>query len=132
MDGRGRLRILAVDDDARTLETLEFFLEVDGHEIYTASRGHEAVKVARRLRLERKRVDLSILDYHMPDQTGIDTFLQLSSELPGLEAVFVTGEVSETVERGISEVGGLALVPKPVDLIRMRTVIDEFRRRMLT
>jgi len=132
MDGRGRLRILAVDDDARTLETLEFFLEVDGHEIYTASRGHEAVTVARRLRRERKRVDLSILDYHMPDQTGIDTFLQLSSELPGLEAVFVTGEVSETVERGISEVGGLALVPKPVDLIRMRTVIDEFRRRMLT
>ena len=78
MDGRGRLRILSVDDDARTLETLEFFLEVDGHEIYTASRGHEAVTVARRLRRERKRVDLSILDYHMTDKPGSDTFFKLS------------------------------------------------------
>ncbi len=122
----GSLRILVVDDDERTLETMEFFLGVDGHEIYTASRGLEAVDIVRRLKEEDIRVELSILDYHMPDQTGIDTFLQLTAELPELEAIFVSGEPSTAVRRGVTRVGGRALVPKPVDVFVMRHALEEF------
>ena len=119
------LCILVVDDDEKNLETMEFFLGVDGHVIYTATRGLEAVRVVRRLKEEDIRVDLSILDYHMPDQTGVDTFLQLTSELPGLEAIFVSGEASTAVRRGVDRVGGRALVPKPVDVLVMRHALEE-------
>ena len=107
---------------------MEFFLAVDGHEIYTASRGLEAVDIVRRLKEEDIRVELSILDYHMPDQTGIDTFLQLTAELPELEAIFVSGEPSTAVRRGVTRVGGRALVPKPVDVFVMRHALEEFWR----
>ncbi len=125
---RESLRILVVDDDERTLETMEFFLAVEGHEIYTATLGREAVQVVRRLKKEDILLDLSILDYHMPDQTGIDTFRQLTFELPGLEAIFVSGEPSTAIRRGIDRVGGRALVPKPVDVTAMRRALEEFWR----
>lgn len=124
----GSLSILVVDDDERNLETMEFFLGVDGHEIYTAKRGLEAIQVVRRLKRAEIRLDLSILDYHMPDLTGIDTYLQLMSELPDLAAIFVSGEPSTAIERGVARVGGRALVPKPVDVIAMRHALEEFWR----
>jgi len=124
----GPLRILVVDDDVSSLETLEFLLQGEGHEIYTASRCVEAVEVVRRLLHERTRLDLSILDYHMPDQTGIDTYEQLTVELPDLAAIFVTGESSSTVEERVYGVGGRALLPKPIDVGRMRTVLSDFIR----
>ena len=122
------LRILVVDDDERTLETMEFFLGGEGHQIYTATRGREAVQVVRRLKKEDILLDLSILDYHMPDQTGIVTFRQLARELPELEAIFVSGEPSTVIRRGIDRVGGRALVPKPVDVAAMRRALEEFWR----
>lgn len=122
----GPLRILVVDDDAASLETLEYLLQGDGHEIYTASRCAEAVEVVRRLRNERTQLDLSILDYHMPDQTGIDTYGQLTVELPDLQAIFVTGEASSVVEERVFGVGGRALLPKPIDVGLMRTVLQDF------
>ena len=38
-----RLKILLVDDDVGCLRSLENLLELDGHEISTATRGQEAV-----------------------------------------------------------------------------------------
>ena len=122
------LCILVVDDDEKNLETMEFFLGDEGHEIYTANRGLEAIQVVRRLKEANIRVELSILDYHMPDQTGIDTFLQLTSELPDLEAIFVSGEPSTAIRLGVDRVGGRALVPKPVDVVAMRHALEEFWR----
>jgi len=122
------LRILLVDDDLGCLQSLELFLADDGYETYTATRGLEALDLARKLKSERKRIDLSILDYEMPDLTGIDTYVQLSAVLPGLEAVFVTGVASRRLELDITAVGGRALVPKPVDIPQMRGVLNAFRR----
>ena len=124
----GPLRILVVDDDSASLETLFFFNDTATTEIYTASRCVEAVEVVRRLRYERTRLHLSILDYHMPDQTGIDTYEQLTVELPDLQAIFVTGESSSVVEQRVFGVGGRALLPKPVDVGLMRTVLQDVRQ----
>ena len=128
MGVQSQMRILVVDDDVGCLQSLELFLAGDGHETYTATRGLEALELVRSLHRQRKRLDLSILDYEMPDQTGIDTFVQLSAEQPGLEAIFVTGVVSDRLEFDISAVGGRALVPKPVDIPLMRVVLDDFWR----
>ena len=85
-----RLKILLVDDDVGCLRSLENLLELDGHEISTATRGQEAVDLARQLRREKREPELSILDYHVPDLTGLETYELLSQELPDLGAIFVT------------------------------------------
>ncbi len=122
------LNILLVDDDERSLESMAHFLGDDGHRTYTATAGSAAIDLVRELKRENLRLDLSILDYHMPDLTGIDVYGKLTAELPGLEAVFVSGEASAKIRFDISTVGGRALVPKPIDIQLMRSVLEEFWR----
>jgi DNA-binding response OmpR family regulator len=122
------LKILVVDDDATALASLESFLVGDGHVIYTAQRGEEAVVVARRFRRERRRLDLTILDYRMPDLSGIETFEQLVVELPEVQGIFVSGDPSSTLDVLVERVGGLALMRKPLSLPRVRSVLDSFER----
>ena len=123
------LRILVVDDDEGCRQCLASVLADDGHRIHTASRGFEAVEFARRLRRENDGLDLSILDFNMPDLTGIETFQRLSVEFPGLQAVFVSGDPSESLVESIRSVGGRALVRKPLDLDRIRRVVYSFQSR---
>ena len=122
------LKILVVDDDATALASLESFLVGDGHVIYTAQRGEEAVVVARRFRRERQRLDLTILDYRMPDLSGIETFEQLVVELPEVQAIFVSGDPSSMLDVLVERVGGLALMRKPLSLPRVRSVLASFER----
>ena len=124
-----RLKILLVDDDVGCLRSLENLLEIDGHEITTATRGQEAVNLARQLRREKREPVLSILDYHVPDLTGLETYELLSQELPGLGAIFITGDASGGLEERVLSAGGLALVRKPLDSGRIRGAVNVFQRR---
>jgi two-component system OmpR family response regulator len=120
-----QLRILVVDDDEQCLDSVESVLVRDGHQIFTATRGLEALEFARRFREDYQRLDLSILDFNMPDLTGIQTFQLLVEEYPALHGIFISGEVSETLERSIRLAGGSALVRKPLDIGRLRHVVGE-------
>ena len=124
-----RLKILLVDDDVGYLESLENLLELDGHEISTATRGQEAVALARELREQKREPELSILDYHVPDLTGLETYELLSQELPRLGAIFITGDASDGLEERVLSAGGLALVRKPLDSGRIRGAVSVFQRR---
>ena len=124
-----RLKILLVDDDVGCLESLENLLELDGHEISTATRGQEAVALARELREQKREPELSILDYHVPDLTGLETYELLSQELPRLGAIFITGDASGGLEERVLSAGGLALVRKPLDSRRIRGAVSVFQQR---
>ena len=90
-----------------------------------ASRRSISLGVAER---KTRRLDLSILDYRMPDLSGIETFRQLVLELPGTGAIFVSGEASISLEERVLNAGGFALVEKPLKLPRLRHVLEKFRR----
>jgi CheY-like chemotaxis protein len=122
-----RLRILVVDDDEGCLTSVEALLSLDGHSILTARRGREAVDFARQMRKRNEGLDLSILDFNMPDWTGIETFERLSLEFPGLKAVFMSGDPSEGLEAAVRRAGGRALVKKPLDLYRVRKVLGRLK-----
>ena len=122
------LKILVVDDDTTALASLESFLVGDGHVTYTAERGEEALVVARQFRRERRQLDLTILDYRMPDLSGIETFEQLLVELPETRAIFVSGDPSSTLDELVERVGGFALMRKPLSLPRVRSVLESFEK----
>ncbi|HZN59216.1 MAG TPA: response regulator [Planctomycetota bacterium] len=123
-----KLRILVVDDDERCLESLEGVLSLDGHEIFTATRGFEALDCARRLEREQRRVHLSILDFHMPDLSGLETLVRLVTEVPHVQAILVSGDPSLSLEAEAVRAGARAFVRKPVDLIRIRTLVYDLGR----
>jgi DNA-binding response OmpR family regulator len=126
------LSILVVDDDENWLSSFASFLIGDGHSAFTARGGSEAVQFARRRRRENEPLDLSILDCNMPDLSGIETFHQLVVEIPAVVAIFVSGDPSESLEEEVRNAGGLALVPKPVNLHRVRGLLaDVFQVRRI-
>jgi len=63
----GQKKILAVDDEPNILMSIEFILEMEGYEVYTAHDGDEALEVARRV-----RPDVILLDINMPRKDGYE------------------------------------------------------------
>jgi DNA-binding response OmpR family regulator len=70
-------------------------------------------------------IDFLVLDYNMPDLTGIEVLrrLRIRFSAPPPPAILVSGESSRELERSWLDAGGFALLPKPV-------VPDEFRREV--
>src|SRR5574341_1223845 len=114
------LSILVLDDDVPFLRSFEDLLTQDGHSVYPATRGLDAIEIVRRIPL-----DLSFLDFDLPDQNGIEVFVRIQSQRPHLPAIFITGNPSATLERLVREAGGFALLRKPFDTGQVRCVMRE-------
>ncbi|MHB1523475.1 MAG: response regulator transcription factor [Candidatus Dormibacteria bacterium] len=70
--GGSKATVLAVDDDALCLDSLRALLEADGRTVLTASGGRAALALA-----ARQRPDLIVLDYAMPEMTGLEVLQAL-------------------------------------------------------
>ena len=106
-----RKHVLVVDDNAMMLKVIKEHLH-DRYDVATAVSGKIALKF-----LERKKTDLILLDYEMPEESGpmVLEKLRASDMTRDIPVIFLTG-VTET--RKIKE--ALALKPqnyllKPVD-----------------
>jgi len=112
------MRILLLDDDIPFLDSFGDLLSQEGHSVFPATRGLQAVEIVRRV-----PIDLSFLDFDLPDQSGVETLVEIRRELPELPAVFISGNPSETLERTILSCGGFALLRKPFDPRAVRGVL---------
>ena len=123
------LNILVVDDDPACVGAIEDFLVEDGHAIATATRGFEAVALVRERGREGIGFDLSILDFDVPDLSGLETFERLIEIAPRMGAIFISGGLNAALESSLLEAGGFAAIAKPLDLFRMRRAVLEFGLR---
>ena len=72
---KSRVRVLIVDDDAATRETVGAALRQEGFEVVTAAGGREAVDLAR-----ADAIDLVLCDLVMPDLDGFGVVAALKSD----------------------------------------------------
>ncbi|MBN1441387.1 MAG: response regulator [Planctomycetes bacterium] len=121
------LNIMVVDDDVRCLDAIQELLALDGHWTCAATRGMDALRLAERLRVENRPLELSILDVDVPDMTGLETFVRLSSLQPGIGGIFITGDSSRSLEGTVKAIGGFALVRKPLEVSLVRKTVTDFR-----
>lgn len=117
--GGGKKHILIVDDDRTVLKMLKSALS-DRYEITTMINGVMVDKL-----LETKKVDLIILDYEMPIETGADIFKRIKKnpKTSHIPVCFLTGV---TDRKKILEV--MALKPhgyllKPIDMDMLSATI---------
>jgi PAS domain S-box-containing protein len=96
---RGRLRVLAVDDDALVLMGTSAMLAELGHEVVEAYSAAEALEKLR----AGERVDLVLTDQAMPGMTGVQLAAAIEGEWPGLPVLLATGyaELPEGAGRGL-------------------------------
>lgn len=100
--------LLVVDDDVAVLNSLKFCLEIDGFEVQLYASGQEL--------LDEPALPSSgclVLDYHLPDMTGLEVLARLRSEGVDLPAILITGQPGIPLRRQAA-VAGVAVVEKPV------------------
>jgi signal transduction histidine kinase len=120
--GRPVRRVLVVDDNEDGAEMLASSLELMGHRVRVAYDGRAALDTAAKF-----HPDVALLDIGLPVMDGYELASRLR-DMPGgrdIHLVAVTGYGQER-DRAASEAAGFAEhVVKPVDLERLRAIVEE-------
>jgi signal transduction histidine kinase/ActR/RegA family two-component response regulator len=124
------LRILLVDDNFDSVESLSRLLKLSGHQPFTANDGVEGVLAA-----ERVRPEVVIMDIGMPRLNGYDAARRIREQSWGKDVILVAmsgwGKENDRVKS--SAAGFDAHLVKPVDYAALMQVLAElsaFRRPM--
>lgn len=118
------LDVLIVEDSPDTLLLLGTLFRREGATVTTAASAAEALQSA-----VNKRPNLVVSDIGMPEVDGYELLEQLRI-LPGLAdvpAIAISGYASEEDRERALAVGYLALVPKPVDIDTLFSLIQEIK-----
>jgi two-component system, NtrC family, response regulator AtoC len=123
--------ILLADDEEKILKTLGRALRDQGHDVVTTPSATEA----QRLLVERS-FDLLVIDYLMPDRTGLDVIRELVSTTPeGERPAMVMMTAHGTVESAVEamKLGARDYLQKPFEvdelIVTVRRLIEEQRTR---
>jgi PAS domain S-box-containing protein len=105
-------RILVVDDNRDSADTLAILLRLTGNDVQTAYDGEEAVQAAKRF-----EYDVVLLDIGMPKLNGYDACRQIRIEARGRHMVLIalTGWGQDEDRQRTLEAGFDAHMVKPVD-----------------
>ena len=114
--------LFLVDDDADIRNLLREIGQRAGFEVAEAGNGREAIDV-----LQRRHVDLMLLDLHMPEASGFEVLRAARSSRTSTQIALMTGHSSidnavEAVKLGAGE-----FLPKPLDLPRVRRLLESVR-----
>ncbi|GAA0425567.1 sigma-54 dependent transcriptional regulator [Cocleimonas flava] len=100
--------ILIVDDEARSIETLERILD-EYFDVHTASNAKEALDI-----LEQEWIQVVLCDQRMPDVTGVELCGQIRETWPEVIRMIISGYTdSEDIINAINEGGIYQYISKP-------------------
>lgn len=104
-------KILLVDDEQDILEFISYNLEKEGFQVYTATTGFEAIKIAVKV-----KPHLIILDVMMPGMDGITTCEELRKipELKSAIIAFLTARSEDYSQIAGFDAGADDYITKPV------------------
>lgn len=108
-------RILLVDDDASTRESIKLLLQIDRHNVVEAKSGQEALEL-----FHQSVMDLVIIDYFMPQMEGSKLAEHLKLAAPSMPILMVTAYMEKLVECH-NPVD--AILPKPFGIAELRQSI---------
>ena len=113
-------KILIVDDEPLNLELLERELLAHEYTVESARNGEEALE-----KVDSFVPDLVLLDYMMPDMSGLEVLKELRRRKYDLPVVMITAY--GTIERVVEAMkeGAYDLVTKPFDPDHLRIVIEK-------
>ncbi|GGB78670.1 hydrogenase transcriptional regulatory protein HoxA [Marinobacterium zhoushanense] len=108
MQSSPRATVLCVDDETRSLETLERTLDEE-FDVLTASSTEQAWEL-----LEQQRVHAVLCDQRMPGETGVEFLIRVREHWPQTARLILSGYTeSEDIIRGLNEAGIFQYLTKP-------------------
>ncbi|MCA0971621.1 response regulator [Halobacillus litoralis] len=114
-------RILVADDEDVLRMLITDTLEDEGYEIVEAEDGQQALS-----KIEKESFDLVILDYMMPEYTGIEVAAQLSDEWKQqTPLVMLTAKTQESDIQQSKDVGIHYFMAKPFSPLELIQMVEE-------
>ena len=112
-------KILIVEDDDEVRDVLKTLLREEGHEVFEASDGNEAMEQFRLM-----PADLVILDIVLPDKEGLETIIDLRRTHPNVKIMAMSGGGRTSPQDYLDmakRLGAVEVIAKPFS-------IDDFLR----
>lgn len=102
-------KILAIDDDQDVLFTLKAIGEVAKFEVDTCLNGIEAIKI-----LEKEKFDLVIVDYYMPEISGLELVGEIRKINDNIPILVLTVDDSVIIAQRFFDKGATDFATKPI------------------
>ena len=116
--------ILLVDDEEDFVEMLSMRLEEAGEKVTPAYDGKMCLEI-----LEKKTIDVVILDIKMPGMDGIQTLRKIKMTYPLVEVILLTGHgTTETAIEGM-KLGAFDYLLKPADFDELTTILAGAKKK---
>lgn len=112
-------KIMLVEDDESIRIAMTEALNRMGYEVLPAIDGSDGQLA---WLLNRKKIDLIITDYDMPKTNGVVMLEKILAINPKTKAIIVSGT---TEEIDLSNLPGVRILKKPVDLDKLKLLIKE-------
>jgi DNA-binding response OmpR family regulator len=104
--------LLVVDDDQGLLQLIEMALRRSGHKVLTAVSGDVALGL-----IQRNRVDLVLLDLGLPNMDGRTLARRLTTHVPPLPFVVITGRTDVLTAVDMMKQGALDYLMKDAQFL---------------
>lgn len=126
METKGK-KILIADDEPDILEIIQYNLQGEGYEVYTAKDGDEAL-----MRAKQVKPDLIILDIMMPKKTGVEVCEILRTQPLFKETliIFLTALSDESSQMKGLDTGADDYVNKPISPKLLLSRVNALFRRV--
>jgi two-component system, NtrC family, response regulator HydG len=112
--------ILLVEDDLTFSRILEGFLSKKGYQVTVSNKGKDGLKT-----FQSRSFDMVILDYRLPDTTGMDLMHEIKAEKPATPVVIMTSfQDIRTAVKAI-KAGAFEYITKPVNPDELVMIVQQ-------
>ena len=115
------MRMLIVEDENTVADHLKNTLAKNKDIVHVAYNGKDAIKM-----INTTVYDIVLLDYHLPDKSGLEVMHAAKATSPGTKIIMLTGYpfMKETIAKfaGVDE-----YLEKPLDIEEIQAAIEKYR-----
>ena len=115
-----KLTVLCVDDNFDNNDLLKFLFEREEYQVTICSTGEECLKC-----ISDHQFSAVVLDYHLPDQDGLEVFREIKKLYPQTPVIIFTADVRDSSREAALEAGVDAYLIKPDDLENIISVVTK-------
>lgn len=112
--------ILLIEDDLTFTRILEAFLTKNGHRITVENKGKDGLKT-----FHSKAFDMVLLDYRLPDSTGMELLTEMKNANPEVPVVIMTSFNDIRTAVKAIKAGALEYITKPVNPEELLMVVKQ-------